>query len=343
MDLKIVSPLDHPDWDDLLPRSGDPSFFHTSAWARVLAGSYGYKPVYFVHRESGRLSLVMPFMDIASPFTGRRGVSLPFTDFCDPFGPDAEALEAAVEAVLAYGRQAKWRYADWRTRGDLIPKARPSATLLTHDLDLRPTEAEILSGMSESHSRNIRKAIKDGLAISIDRSRESLDDFYRLHGLTRRKHGLPPQPLLFFRSILDHVLSRDLGVIVSARLAGKVIASSVFFHFGPTAIFKYGGSDPGQLSHRPNNLVLWEAIRWYKARGATTLNLGRTDVGDEGLRRFKLAWGAVESALSYARYDLGRGAFSPSRLRGERPNRLVSMAPVGILRLAGRMCYRHFG
>ena len=343
MNLQRINPLDYPDWDDLLLKSGDPSFFHTSAWARVIAESYGYQPVYFVRWENTRLSSVMPFMDIASRLTGRRGVSLPFTDYCNPFGPDKESLRQAVQAAIDYGRRSKWDYAEWRTTGDLIRGATPSESYLTHDLDLERSESEILSGLSENHRRNIKKAIKDGLTIRLDRSRESLGDFYRLHCRTRKRHGLPPQPLSFFKNILDHVLSRDLGIIVSAVYSGRVIASYVFFHFGANAIFKYGASDTKFLSHRPNNLVMWEAIQWYQERGAMSLSLGRTEVDNQGLRRFKLSWGASESALKYYRYDLEREAFSRTPLRGEHPKKLFSIAPVGVLRLVGRLLYKHIG
>lgn len=343
MDLQRINPVDYPDWDDLLLASGDLSFFHTSAWAKVLAESYDYQPVYFVRWENTRLSSVMPFMDIDSRLTGRRGVSLPFTDYCNPFGPGKESLREAVQATIDYGRRSKWDYVEWRVTGDLVEGATPSESYSTHDLDLERSEAKILSGLSESHRRNIKKAMKDGLMIRLDRSRESLGDFYRLHCRTRKRHGLPPQPRSFFKNILDHVLSRDLGIIVSALVSGKVIASSVFFHFGSNAIFKYGASDTGYLSHRPNNLVMWEAIKWYKGRGAKSLNLGRTEVDNQGLRRFKLSWGASESALKYFRYDLKRGAFSRSPLRGDHPKKLFSMIPAGVLRLVGRLLYKHIG
>ena len=343
MDLQRVNPLEPPDWDGLLLQSGDTSFFHTAAWARVLVDSYGYKPVYFVGRKDGRLSLVMPFMDVASRLTGRRGVSLPFTDSCDPFGPDSELLRQAVRDVIDYGQRAKWRYAEWRTVQDLVPEAKGPAPYLIHNLDLVRGETEILAGLHENHRRNIRKAEKAGLTMTIDRSRESLGDFYRLHCRTRRKHGLPPQPLMFFKKIFEHVLSRDLGIIVSAHLSGKAVASSVFFHFGPNAIFKYGASDSGYLALRPNNLVMWEAVKWFKRRGAKDLDLGRTELDDRGLRRFKLGWGASESALSYYRYDLEREAFIRSPLRGNRPKKIFTMIPVGVLRLIARLGYRHIG
>lgn len=40
--------------------------------------SYGYLPLYFL-KEKGRLSAVIPMMEVVSILTGRRAVSLPFT------------------------------------------------------------------------------------------------------------------------------------------------------------------------------------------------------------------------------------------------------------------------
>ena len=88
MDLQRINPVDYPVWDNFLLASGDSSFFHTSAWVKVIAESCGYQPVYFAQMENNRLSYLMPLMAIVSCLTGRRGVSLPFTDCCNPFGRD---------------------------------------------------------------------------------------------------------------------------------------------------------------------------------------------------------------------------------------------------------------
>jgi hypothetical protein len=343
MDLQVIDPLGYPDWDDLLLKSGIHSFFQTSAWARVLVESYGYKPVYFAAFENNRLSLLMPFMEISSILTGKRGVSLPFTDFCDPFIPCKEALPGVLQSVIEHGKEAQWDYIEWRSTTDFLDVASPSEAYLTHDLELGRTEEELYSSLKESSRRTIRKAKKDGVRIGFDTLPESLSDFYRLHCRTRRRHGLPPQPLSFFHHIRDHVFSRGLGIIVSAIYSRKVIASCVFFHFGTAAIFKFGASDTNFLSHRPNNLIMWEAIKWYKRRGARSLSLGRTEADNLGLRRFKRSWGASESPLRYYQYDLGKRALSLTPLRGDHPSKLFSMAPIGVLRLLGRLFYKHIG
>jgi hypothetical protein len=47
--------------------------------------------------------------------------------------------------------------------------------------------------------------------------------------------------------------------------------------------------------------------------------------------------------LNYYRYDFERGAFSRTPLHGEHPKKLFSMVPVGVLRLVGRLFYKHIG
>src|SRR6267378_7660562 len=80
--LSIVNPIEYPDWDSLVAKHSDSSFFHTAAWARVLHETYGHTQWYFCRITEGGLEALLPVMEVSSRWTGRRGVSLPFTDFC---------------------------------------------------------------------------------------------------------------------------------------------------------------------------------------------------------------------------------------------------------------------
>jgi hypothetical protein len=343
MDLQVVNPLERPGWDDLLPSDGGASFFHTSAWAAVLARAYGFAPVYFAAFDRDRLTGLMPFMEVASPWSGRRGVSLPFTDFCEPFGFGGPGLEGVVEAVRDHAKARRWDYIEWRCVAGIPARSVPAENFLIHKLDLVPDEERLFSGLRDNARRNVRKAVREGVTVEFDRSLAALREFYRLHCATRKRHGVPPQPFLFFRKIHENVLARDFGVVASARFGGRVIASSVFFHFGREAIFKYNASDPRSQSRRPNNLVLWEALRWYKERGAETLNLGRTEADNDGLLRFKRSFGATESALTYRRENLGKATGRGNAFRGRPPRRLIAAIPTPLLRLLGRLFYKHIG
>jgi len=121
------------------------------------------------------------------------------------------------------------------------------------------------------------------------------------------------------------------------------IAGAVFLHFGSQAIYKYGASEKENQHLRPNNLIMWEAIRHYCEKGFKTISLGRTELENEGLLQFKRGWGALESILKYHKFDLARNVFvsnSDSRLTGWH-NKVFRSYQIPILRLIGSLLYRH--
>jgi hypothetical protein len=344
MRLQIVDPADYPGWDALLLRSNDHSFFHSSKWAAVLIGSYQYKPAYFVSLEDDKLAFLMPLMEVASPLTGKRGVSLPFSDQCASYLPHEKSFAEAVHGAIDHGRKAGWRYIEWRDSRYFTKDVPTSEAYFTHDVDLAKSEQDLFSSLRGSHRRCIKKAIREGLSISVSQSMNSVKSFFRLNCLTRKRHGLPPQPFVFFKNVFDHIISKDSGILVTAFHSEKAVAAAVFFHFGDRVIFKFGASDMAFQHLRANNLVMWEALKWYRERGFKTLNLGRTEAENRGLLQHKRGWGASESQLNYIRYDIKREAYLQKTLKKSGfPERLFCRTPVGILRLVSHVFYRHVG
>lgn len=342
--IQILNPLEISSWDQSLLKSGDDSFFHTSSWASVLHRTYGYKPAYFVASENEQLVLVMPFMQVASIFTGRRGVSLPFSDHCAPHFSKEEYLLQAMQEAFRYGELAGWRYIEWRHSDYGVKGAVPWNACYTHDIDLQKSEEDLFCSLKSSNQRNIHKARREGVEIRISDSEDSLRVFFRLHCLTRKRHGVPPQPSTFFKNLYLFVMAKGYGIVVSAWYRHKIIAASVYFHFGKNAVFKYGASDLKFQNLRANDLVMWEAIKYYESRGFNVLNLGRTEDKDSGLMRFKRGWGALESQIAYYHFDFKRREFlrQPHKRLSPVP-RILSFFPVNLLRLIGSFSYKHFG
>lgn len=344
MRLQIINPISYPDWDALLVRNNDHSFFHSSAWARVLAATYGFKPLYFVDIKQSQLAVLMPFMETHNILAVKRGVSLPFTDQCVPYAPNKESLKGAIEEAFEYGLKNKWSYTEWRD-GSYFPEViSPWEKYYIHDIDLTKTEAKLFADLRGNNRRNIKKAGREGVIIKIDQSFESVKKFYRLNLMTRRRHGFPAQPFAFFNNVLEHIISKGYGIVVSAYHAETMIASSIFFNFGQSAIYKYSASKPEYHFLRPNNLIMWEAIKWYKRQGITTLSLARTEFQNQGLLRYKRAWGARESVLKYYRYDIGRKSYLQKRPGNTDLYRdLFARTPTSILRIIAHFFYRYVG
>ncbi len=342
MHLQVVNPFDYADWNRRIESLGSSSFFNTIEWARVLSESYGYEPCYVVGIEDGKYVSLLPMMHVDSWATGRRGVAIPFSDYCNPVGIGPANSDEILEYLRKYGKSKKWRYFEVRRGEHFLPAVPSSSTYLHHTLDLTAGDKFVFGRLKGAVRTSIRKADKAGVDVTFANSMESVRLFYRLHCETRRRHGLPPQPFVFFENLYRHVLSKGMGVVVTANYKGAVIAASVFCHFEQYAIFKFGASDLRFQEFRCSTLVMWKAIQWYIERGCSQLSLGRTDAVNSGLRRFKLGWGASETGLSYVKYDFQREQFvSGTNHDMESGYRLARMLPLSVNRLVGNLLYRH--
>jgi hypothetical protein len=336
--------LQGSNWDRLLPAYPQHTVFHTSHWVRVLAQTYGFHPLCFVlERQSGPQGVV-PVMEVDSWVTGRRGVSLPFTDDCPPLVKDERACDCLFQAVSAYGRSRGWKYLELRGGKDLLPGATASRRYYGHQVNLCAGEAELFASLRGSVRQAVRKAKRLGLKAELSQDLEAVQTFYSLHCRTRlRKHGLPPQPFSFFRNIQQHILSAGHGLVLLVRQGTKAVAGGMFFHEGSQATYKFGASDEQSLGSRGNNLAMWTAMTHFARAGMTTLDFGRTSLAEEGLRRFKLSFGASERLIEYVRVDLGGNRFVSCGDEVGGYSRVFRLVPVWLGRLLGALLYRHVG
>ena len=343
MTIEILNPLEIPNWDDLVLATGKGSFFHSAAWAKVLSESYGYKPLYFTSTDNGKLSGLIPIMEVKSYLTGTRGVSLPFTDFCQPIVSVRNQFREMVSQATKYGKEAGWKYFEWRGGETYCQNRTPSNVYYGHILDIGQNEDELLKSYRNSTMRNIRKAVKEGVHVRISNSMESVKAFYRLNCITKKRHGLPPQPFYFFNALFEHIISKSKGVVVIASYQKRDVAGAVFLHFGDRAYFKYGASDMVYHAHRPNNLVLGKAIEFYANNGFRFFDFGRTDPENEGLLQFKKGWGTKKITIKYYRYDLKKNEYLQENSRVNMFSKLFKKTPIPLLNLTGYLLYKHAG
>jgi lipid II:glycine glycyltransferase (peptidoglycan interpeptide bridge formation enzyme) len=122
----------------------------------------------------------------------------------------------------------------------------------------------------------------------------------------------------------------------------EVVASAIFLHFGRRVIYKFGASDSAHQVLRANNLLMWNAIRNYSKLGFESLSFGRTSMPQEGLRRFKKAFGSTEKVLSYARFSFANNLFvtAPDGVSGAHVI-IFRNLPLSLSKLCGALLYRH--
>jgi len=341
-EVQTLNPFDSEDWDSQVARIPGATFFHGLAWAKVLQSTYGYRSLYFATTKAGRIDSLLPVMAVESWLTGRRGVSLPFSDACAPICGDKDSGLRLIQSAKQYGAKQRWKHLEYRGGRALVGDIPASTSYFGHELKLQADEAALFSALTPSVRTAVRKAEQGGLKIEFSQSPEAIKTFHRLLCLTRQRHGVPPQPFSFFANIQSHVLAKNQGWVVLARLGNVPVAGAVFFKFDRLVIYKFGASNPKYQGLRANNLVMWEAILKFAREGFTHLDFGRTSISNDGLRRFKLGWGAQERLIEYFRYDFKMSRYvtnpeAPSSLL----HSLYRLVPVLLSRLVGALLYKH--
>jgi len=341
--LQTTSPVEYSDWDDLLLTNSQADFFHTSAWAKVLSETYRYTPLYFTKEENGSLASLIPLMEVDSFITGRRGISLPFTDYVPIITDKNYDKDVYKEYLIRFGKKAKWKH--FELRGDLkgFEEKTAFSSFINHYLELSKDQNEIFKSFKSSNRRNINKAIKEGINIDNKNIFQSVKEFYRLNCITRKTHGLPPQPWSFFKKIFEHIISKGKGFVVLASYENMVIAGAMYFLFKDKVIYKYGASDRRYQSFRANNLVMWNAIKWSCQNGFKKFCFGRTEQNNTGLLQFKRGWGAKEKPIRYYRYDLIKDSMVTKSGKIKSSYKVFEKMPLLLLRIAGILLYRHVG
>ena len=336
--MQPVNPLEHPDWDVALTRRPEFTFFQGAAWTRVLAETYGFTPVWQVNGSG-----LLPLMEVDSWLTGRRGIALPFTDECAPLCGSETDFRPLFQKAVEWGRARGWKSIELRGGRKFLPEAPASLVFYGHRLDLAAAQERLFERMDGSARQAVRKAEKDGVTVEISQAEQAVRDYYALQCLTRKRHGLPPQPFSFFLNIWRQVVSQQQGIVALADWHGAKIAGAVYFYLGGRAIYKFGASDFRRQNLRPNNLVMWEAMKWLSRQGVASLSLGRTSLANEGLRRFKLNLGAEEERLEYVKFDLRRNGYQleTEGIAGWH-NHVFRRLPAFLARRAGELLYKHW-
>lgn len=343
-EIAVVNPTTDDRWNENIAKFESSTIFHTSNWAHLLAECYGFKPKYLTLFDEGVLRCCLPLMEVNSIFTGRRAVSLSFSDYCGALLNEKKDFRMLLGHALQLGKANRWSYLEFR--GEQQLEGENAAKLYAHhEIELQANAEVMQSRLRESTARNIRKAIKEGITVIMDQSSDAVEEYYRLHCVTRRRQGVPPQPFEFFQKVHQHLIAKGLGFTALACQGQTIIAGIICLHFGRRAIYKYGASDLNFQHLRANNLLLWESIKRCAREGCRYFSLGRTDLDNEGLITFKNGWGGAVTTLSYHRYDFASSRFlaRDQQCSSHGYKILLQRLPIAALRFLGRIAYRHMG
>ncbi|MDH4083123.1 MAG: GNAT family N-acetyltransferase [Nitrospira sp.] len=344
--VRVLDPLTDPRWPGFIERHQAASVFHSRGWLRALQMTYGYEPLAVTtSRPTEPLTNALLCCVVRSWVTGDRVVSLPFTDHCEPLVEHIEQLRALCDHLETLRRTRSWKYAEMRTSRAFLGTTesfRECTVYQWHRLDLRSSLDALYKGFhKDCIRRRICHAERQGLRYEEGQNESLVRSFYDLIVLTRSRKHLPPQPLEWF-----HNLVACLGKDVSIRIAFKgqqPVSGILTMNHGKTMYYKYGGSDARFNHLGATPMLFWQAIQAAKSAGMEELDLGRSDVENQGLIRFKERWGAQGVRLTVWRSPVDEVSPSMERLKMRMAKTACASVLDSLLILAGRLMYRHVG
>jgi FemAB-related protein (PEP-CTERM system-associated) len=300
-------------WADYLAAHPHATAFHELAWRDVLTSTFKHRPHYLVAETGGRVSGVLPVVEIDSVFFGTSMVSVPFGVYGGVLADDAAIAARLADAGRALARRRRARYVELRHLHD------PGLDLPTNDLyvtfiaDVPPTHDGCLDRIPRKARAEVRKALgKPGLTVDVG-SRD-VDEFHRLFALNKRDLGSPVFPRELFRRVME--VYNERCFILRVRYEGETVAAVLSLVFKDTVMPYYSGASDRARALAASNLLYYALMEHASDRGLKKFDFGRSR-RDTGPFEFKKNQGFEPTPLKY-QYLLENGG-SPPALNPDNP------------------------
>jgi CelD/BcsL family acetyltransferase involved in cellulose biosynthesis len=312
---RVVEVDPHSDrrWTTFVANHPDALIYHDPSWLQALEAEYGEPPASLAcEGGDGALCGVLPLLRASGIVTGRRLVSLPRTPISGPLAPETSAAAALLRGAVERAKDLNLRLTIKMQGADLdglVEGVRGRATHSTYTMELPADPDQLRFGDSRNHGaikRAVNKAAKAGVEVREARSETDLAEWYVLYLETMRAHLSPPRPYRFFRALWRIMRPHDRMRLVLAerrdRGETRLLAGSVFLRFGGALTYAFNGSRRTELSLRPNDAIVWHAIRDACRQGFRRYDFGEVDTTNKGLADFKRKWGCRPEPIY--RYDV---------------------------------------
>ncbi len=275
------------DFDDLewsvLNKFADRTVFQTREWIQFISEAQGAVPL---------VAELLEGREVVGYFTGltftRLGVKIlgsSFPGWTTPYIGFNLVPGASRRTALAAVEEMAW--------GDLkclhMEVSDPDFTIedgkalgfsceffCSYRTDLEQSEEKLFHNMNSSCRRCIRKAEKSGVTIEEAHDLAFADEYYeQLVDVFAKQKLIPTYTVDRVRTLIKHLEPTGRILFLRARDSeGNCIATGIFPGFNKIAEFWGNASFRSSQILRPNELMHWYAMRYWKRRGAEIYDWG---------------------------------------------------------------------
>jgi CelD/BcsL family acetyltransferase involved in cellulose biosynthesis len=164
-------------------------------------------------------------------------------------------------------------------------------------ISLTPSDDQLFAAMAPACRRNIRKAQKSGVVVEeVHDDPEFAREFYdQLRDVFAKQNLVPTYSRQRVESLIRHLAPSGRILLLRAREpGGRCIATAVLPWHHRTMYFWGGASWRPDQHLRPNEALIWHALRWAREHGVTEFDF-------VGGNSYKQKYGTTEVPVPWAR------------------------------------------
>lgn len=291
-----VDPSEDQLWD-VLVSSKDSDVFNSPPWLRVLGRSYGFdlKSAIVVDEANNPTSGVAYCR--VDGVRGERVSSLPFSDYCDPLIDTADDWERLKPALEHPSLPTTLRVLHNTVVAE-DPGLERAGEAAWHAVDLDRSVEDIWASLDSGARRAIRKAEGSGVKTRESTDIEDLETFFSMHLRVRKyRHRLLAQPYRFFEAIHEEFFTGGSGFLMLSEVDDQMVGGIVFLVWKDRLYYKLNAWESDFSKNRPNDAAMWAGVERGVELGLKRLDLGLSDIDQDGLVRYKRKYATTEKRI----------------------------------------------
>lgn len=283
-------------WDryiDKLPKEKQDIYF-TSQYCKMNKLSDKAEPQIYIYEEEGNFA-IYPFIKRPIFFGGKI-----YYDIETPYGYGGPIVKAEDNTFI---NNFEMEFLEHCQKENIIAEFIRFHPLLKNEhvfrnsieilhnrftvwVDLEKDINEIwMQDISVKNRSTIRKCKKNKLEVEVS---NDYNEFSKIYNETMDKVGA--KDFYYFSEQYYKTMQDDVDyILLQTKMDGKILASAIFMKFKDYFHYHLSGSRRESLKYAPNNILLWEAIKYARNCGCKKMHFGGglTDSTDDTLFRFK--------------------------------------------------------
>jgi hypothetical protein len=262
-------------------------------WKYILESTYGVISHQIMAMDNlGNVRGILPFYGVKDSAGRKILFSLKFGLVADS-ETAAMFLQEKMRDIMLHDNAAGGRLTSGLTQWNLDLPSRTMKTVLLH---LPESEEKMWASIRGKAKNMVRRAEREG--IKVERGHDKLEEFYDVYSDRMLQKRVQIHSFDFFSNIFKWM--GNSAELFIARDRQEIVGGMFLVHWNGTGGYIYGGSivDRGVS---PNQLLLWEMVRYCIQNGVSLLDLGESTEGS-GAYNFKIWFGGVPEDIHY--YDL---------------------------------------